>query len=232
MKDFLEKWNSDQRFQTKTKLSLYTLFVVFVAIFAISSRNNIDPSESNNQELSQNNNNQTNQEQTSNNNNQQIQNENNNQLIKIETPNEYDYKINITINELNYTYNGNKNSVREKITKIKDNISTNYIYENDKYYKEIDTENYLLTTKEEVYDVIDYNYLDLETINEYLTKSTKKDNQYIVYLKDIILGNNSSEYITINIENNNIIIDYTKLLNYFDKSINKYLVEIKIEEKE
>ena len=231
MKDFLEKWNNDSRFQTKTKLSLYTLFVVLVAIFAISSRNNIETNESNNQELTQNNNSQNNQEQTTNNNNQEVQNENN-QLIKIEIPDEYDYKINITINELNYSYNGNKNFVREKITKIKDNISTNYIYENDKYYKEKDTENYLLTTKEEVYDIIDYNYLNLETINEYLSKSTKIDNQYIVYLKDIILGNNSSEYITINIENNNIIVDYTKLLNYFDKSINKYLVEINIDEKE
>ena len=231
MKDFLEKWNNDSRFQTKTKLSLYTLFVVLVAIFAISSRNNIETNESNNQELTQNNNSQNNQEQTINNNNQEVQNENN-QLIKIEIPDEYDYKINITINELNYSYNGNKNFVREKITKIKDNIATNYIYENDKYYKEKDTENYLLTTKEEVYDIIDYNYLNLETINEYLSKSTKIDNQYIVYLKDIILGNNSSEYITINIENNNIIVDYTKLLNYFDKSINKYLVEINIDEKE
>lgn len=230
MKDFLEKWNTDSRFQTKTKLSLYTLFVVFVAIFAVSSRNNIETNELTEQQQTQNNN-EINQEQTTNNNLQE-QNQNNNQLIKIEIPNEYDYKINITINESNYSYNGNKNSIREKITKNKDNISTNYIYENDKYYKEIDIENYLLTTKEEVYDIIEYNYIDLETINEYLLKSTKIDNKYIVYLKDIILGNDSSEYITIDIVNNNIIIDYTKLLNYFDKSINKYLIEINIEEKE
>lgn len=228
MKDFLEKWNTDSRFQTKTKLSLYTLFVVFVAIFAVSSRNNIETNESKNQQQTQNNN-ETNQEQTTNNN---LQEQDNKKLIKIEIPNEYDYKINITINESNYSYNGNKNSIREKITKTKDNISTNYIYENDKYYKENDIENYLLTTKEEVYDVIEYNYIDLETINEYLSKSTKIDNKYIVYLKDIILGNNSMEYITINIDNNNITVDYTKLLNYFDKSINKYLVEIIIEEKE
>ena len=74
MKDFLEKWNNDSRFQTKTKLSLYTLFVVLVAIFAISSRNNIETNESNNQELTQNNNSQNNQEQTTNNNNQEVQN--------------------------------------------------------------------------------------------------------------------------------------------------------------
>lgn len=224
MKDFMDKWNNDSRFKTKTKLSLYTLFVVFVAIFAVSSRNNIKTNEIDYQQPTENNNN-----------NNNIQNETTNDTnnkITFDLPNEYNYKIDVTINETNYQYIGNKNSIRETITKTVGNINANYVYENNQYYKENDTENYILTTKEEVYDIVDYNYIDIETINTYLSKSTEIDNQYTVYLKDIILGNDSREYITITLENNKVNVDYTKLLNYFDKSINKYLVEIEIEEKE
>ena len=223
MKDFMEKWNSDSRFKTKIKLSLYTLFVVFVAIFAVSNRGNIQTNQLQNQTPEENN---------SNNNVDNEINSNIDNTVKIEIPNEYGYKIDITINESNYQYTGTKNSIREIITKTVDNIDIKYIYENNNYYKENDTENYILTTKLEVYDVVEYNYLDLETINEYLSKSSKIENQYIVYLEDIILGNNSQDYITISLENNIINVDYTKLLNYFDKSITKYLVKIEIKEKE
>ena len=83
--------------------------------------------------------------------------------------------------------------------------------------------------KEEIYDIVNSDYLNLTTINQYLSKSTKIDNQYLVYLKDIILGNNSDDYIQITINENNIDINYTSLVKTFDKSIEKYLVSIKIE---
>ena len=62
--------------------------------------------------------------------------------------------------------------------------------------------------------------------------STKKDNQYLVYLKDIVLGSDSQEYITITKEEDKINIDYTSLMNQFDKTIDNYTVEFVIEEKE
>lgn len=219
MQDFMEKWNNDPRFKTKTKLSLYTLFVVFVAIFAVSSNNNTPTNELQNQQPEENNNTVINDE-----------NNNNDSTNKIEIPSEYNYEIDITINESNYKYTGIKNTLRETITKETNNIIENYIYENDNYYIEEETDSYVLTTKEEVYDIVDYNYLNLETINEYLSKSTQVENQYLVYLKDIILGNDSEEYITITKENNKINIDYTNLVSYFDKSINQYLINIKIDE--
>ena len=197
MDEFKEKWNKDLRYRTKIKLSLYTLFVVFVAIFAISNR---PPEEV---ELN-------NQFNNSINNNQ-----NNINLINI--PNEYKYTINININDVEYQYIGTKTIQRENITKKDENTITNYIYENNNYYKE------------EIYDIINYNYIDLETINTYLSKSEKNENQYLVYLKDIILGNNSNEYITISTIQNEINIDYTKLMHYFNQEINQYLVNIKIE---
>ena len=39
MKEFMEKWQSDKRFQIKIKLLLYTVFIVIVAIYAISLDN-------------------------------------------------------------------------------------------------------------------------------------------------------------------------------------------------
>lgn len=219
MEDFLKKWNSDSRFKTKIKLSLYTLFVVFVAIFAVSGRDNspINTFEDNlNQEKDQINNNQT---------------ENSNNTIeKINIPDEYKYKINITINEMTYQYIGNKNKLKETIVKKTSQTETNYIYENGEYYKENDNKNYLLTSKEEVYDVIDYSYLELNTINQYLSKAEKKENEYRVYLKDIILGTDNQKYIIITKIENKINIDYTNLFNYFDKKTTKNLVEIEIEE--
>lgn len=219
MQEFMQKWNSDPRFKTKVQLSLYTLFVIFVAIFALSGNRTVN--ENNTQNQTQEENNSINKTNDDNNNKD-------NNIETIEIPTEYNYKINITINETNYKYTGEKNTIRQTLTKTVDNIDTNYIYENNSYYKEVDTENYILTTKEDVYDVVEYSYIDLNTINQYLSKSIKVENINQVYLKDIILGNDSEDYITIIKENNKIKIDYTELAKYFDKNITKYLIEIEI----
>lgn len=224
MQDFIEKWNNDPRYKTKIKLTLYTLFVVFVAIFAVSGNNNIQNNKDNDLITDENNLNSTDNQNPNNNNNQ-------NDKYQIELPSEYNYQIDININETNHKYIGKKTELRENIIKESNGTSKKYIYENDSYYIEKETDSYILTNREEVYDIIDYNYLNVKTMNEYLSKSNKVNNQFIVYLKDIILGNDSEEYITITItDNNNIIIDYTKLVNYFDKNIDKYIVNIKIEE--
>lgn len=208
MNDFIENWNNKPKFKTKIKLSLYTLFVVFVAIFAVSNRTPIETEEKNKEP-----------------NNILQQQE---QIASIEIPNEYSYKINITINEKKYQYTGIKTLQRETIQKESNDTITKYIYENNQYYKE-ENESYILTTKEEVYDIVNYDYINLLTINEYLTKSSKQGNKHFVYLKDIILGNNSEDYITITINQNDITIDYTTFVNIFDKTIEKYLINIELE---
>lgn len=208
MNDFIDNWNNKPKFKTKIKLSLYTLFVVFVAIFAVSNRTPIETEEQNEEP-----------------NNIPQQQE---QIASIEIPNEYNYKINITINEDNYQYTGIKTLQRETIQKESNDTITKYIYENNKYYKE-ENESYILTTKEDIYNIVNYDYINLLTINEYLSKSSKQENKYFVYLKDIILGNNSEDYITITINQKDITIDYTTLVNNFDKTIEKYLINIKLE---
>ena len=215
MKDFLDKWKKDKKYQTKIKLLIYTSFVVIVSIFAISNRNIT----ANNQL----------EEYDNNLNNKQEDSVSNNELIEI--PQKYNYTINININDKEYEYVGIKTQSEEIITKKDDKNIKNYIYKDGSYYIE-ENENYILTNETEVYNLISKNYLELSTINVYLSKSIKQDNQYIVYLKDIILVDNTDDYIIIEKNDNKINIDYTTLINNFNKNINKCLVNIKIEEKE
>jgi len=212
MNEFLKKWKSDKKFKTSIQLATYTFFVIIVAIFAVSNTNSIPLNEVNNNQ------------------NQQTEKDNNKDGEIIEIPIQYNYLIKININEKEYKYSGTKTKEEEKIIKETDESITNYIYKNNSYYKEDEENNYLLTSKDEVYDIVNYNYLSLETINEYLTKAEKLENQYLVYLKDIILDNNSDDYIVININDNKINIDYTVLMKKFDESIEKYFVNIDIEE--
>lgn len=215
MKDFLDKWKKDKKYQTKIKLLIYTSFVVIVSIFAISNRNIT----ANNQL----------EEYDNNLNNKQEDSVSNNELIEI--PQKYNYTINININDKEYEYVGIKTQLEEIITKKDDKNIKNYIYKDGSYYIE-ENENYILTNETEVYNLISKNCLELSTINVYLSKSIKQDNQYIVYLKDIILVDNTDDYIIIEKNDNKINIDYTTLINNFNKNINKCLVNIKIEEKE
>lgn len=216
MKNFINNWNNDPKFKVKIKLTLYSLFVLIVSIYAIvSSRyNNItntyyqDDAKLNNQLESE---------------------ENEIKENDFKIPEKYNYIINISINDTIYLYEGTITQTRETIKKNSSNIETKYIYQNEKYYK-AGTESYLLTTKEEVYDIIDKSFLKLETIEKYLKISTKKEEINIVYLKDIILGNESEEYISIKLNDNIIKIDYTALMNLFDDSVKKCIVEITINE--
>ena len=208
MKDFIEKWNSEPKFKTKVKLGLYTLFMIVVSIFALSTGRNV-PVE--NTSLLD----------------DKINNKEN--IVKINVPEKYNYTINITINENNYQYTGKKQRNAEQITKIINDTSTDYLYQGNNYYEKIDEE-YMITTKDEVYNIIDYNYLNLDTINQYLSKSKIENKKNIVYLKDIILGNTSEEYITISIDDNIVNVDYTALMNNFNKSVEKNIVEIIIED--
>lgn len=211
MQDFIEKWKNEPKFKTKIQLGLYTLFVVVVAVFAVSTRGNepidtpiFEKEEKESEDKIEDN-------------------------FSIEIPQEYNYTKNITINTEEYQYTGHKNDEQETINKISIDETIEYLYKNDNYYKNED-DTYILTTKEEIYNEINPNYLKLETINQYLTKAKLENNSYIVYLKDIILANDSEEFIKITIENNKTSIDYTSLMKLFDETINNYLVEVIIEE--
>ena len=151
------------------------------------------------------------------------------QIIKI--PNSYTYQITVTVDDEEIIYTGEKEYNKITINKKSNDLEENYLYEDNKYYQD-NSGTYLLTSKEKIYDKIDYTYLNLDNINIYLNNSTKKDNQYLVYLKDIILGDTSNDYFVVTIKDNRINIDYTPLMKKFNQSLTKAYVKIELEEKE
>lgn len=214
MNDFIKKWNSDQRFKTKIKLLLYFLFFIIVAIYAISSNKNITQTEKD--EIFENEEKNNNKESTATNN-----------IINL--TNNYKYNATININNEQTKYTISKEQDEINIIKYKNNIETSYIKENNNYYlKELETKT--LTTKDNVYDIICPDCFNLKTINEYLNKGIKENNNYKIYLKDIILAYDGEDYITITVDNNQIYADYTCLLQVFNNQNIKYTVNIKIEE--
>lgn len=212
MNDFIKKWNSDKKFKAAIKLLLYFLFFIVVAIYAVLSNKNasqIDTEKNieNNEII----------------NNQQQQ----NSIINI--GDNYKYTATITINDEQIKYVYSKEQDLLNIKKIRNLIETNYIIENNNYYIK-ENDNKILTTKDNIYDIVCPNCFDINSINEYLNKGIKENNNYKIYLKDIILAEKGDEYITITTDNNQIYADYTSLLQVFNNQIVKYTVNIKIEE--
>lgn len=208
MNDFLEKWKNDKKYQAKIKLILYGVFILFVSVYAISANRTISNEDKKDNEYETK--------------------EKDNITHEIST--NYSYDIVITIDDRIYNYNRTVLSDQEIITKERDQTVTKYIYKDNEYYL-MDNDIYVKTTKEEVYDIINYNYINIDTIKDYLSKAIKNDNQYLVYLKDIILDDDSEDYITIITDetgNRNYNIDYTSLMKRINSDIQNYKVDITV----
>ena len=206
MNEIINKWKSDSKYRAKMQLLLYSLFVVLVTVFvAINTPNNIPNNEEN-----------------TSNETEEVENES---IIKITDKMNYQIKVNVNDSK-ECLYKIEKSASEEKITKEVDNEVTNYILKNNEFYKDIDgipTK----VTKNDIYDLIDYDYLKLENINLYLSKAKKENNNYLVYLKDIILTEtDNSDYFVIMINNKNVSIDYTPLMKLFNNSTEKCKVNI------
>lgn len=189
-----ERWN-DKRERAKLELIAYGIFFLIIIIFARIGNANTN-----------------------------IQNTDNNNTFINDINDNYEYNIEVNINDEIYNYHGKVLGYNGNLTKNNDNY---YYIMNDKYYV-LNNGNYILTNKEEVYDNIDYKYLDIKNIKEYISLGRKENNIYNIKLSDIILNNTSEEYITISLnETDNIInIDYTNLLKTNDSKINKAIVNI------
>lgn len=204
MNEFMEKWKMDSKFKAKVQLGFYGIFILFAVILAFVSNSSMKTDNHN---------------------------EKDSLMTTIEIPENYQYTININLNGSIYTYTGNITPEEEIIVKTVNEEKYNYIKKRDTYYKDIAVINNIVS-REEVYDIIDYSYLNLKTINQYLSVSKKSDNQYMVYLKDIILGHDSGNYIIIKKEDNKLNINYTTLLQLYDKTIENCNVEYIINEME
>lgn len=193
-----EKWN-DKRERAKIELILYAIFFIGVIIF-VRVGNNIS---NNNINTSDN-------------------------LFISQINDNYCYDTKININDNNYEYIGKVLGYNSTIEK-KDSNTDEYFYKkNDKYYKLDQDNGYVLSNKNDIYDVINYDYMDINNIKEYIKTSNNDNGIYKVKISDIILNSSSSDYITIKIDNinNTIEIDYTNLLKINDSNITKAIVNI------
>ena len=193
-----EKWN-DKRERAKIELILYAIFFIGVIIF-VRVGNNIS---NNNINTSDN-------------------------LFISQINDNYSYDIKININDNNYEYIGKVLGYNSTIEK-KDSNTDEYFYKkNDKYYKLDQDNGYILSNKNDIYDVINYDYMDINNIKEYIKISNNDNGIYKVKISDIILNSSSSDYITIKLDNinNTIEIDYTNLLKINDSNITKAIVTI------
>lgn len=193
-----EKWN-DKRERAKIELILYAIFFIGVIIF-VRVGNNIS---NNNINTSDN-------------------------LFISQINDNYSYDTKVNINDNNYEYIGKVLGYNSTIEK-KDSNTDEYFYKkNDKYYKLDQDNGYILSNKNDIYDVINYDYMDINNIKEYIKTSNNDNGIYIVKISDIILNSSSSDYITIKLDNinNTIEIDYTNLLRINDNNIIKAIVTI------
>lgn len=196
-----ERWK-DKRERAKIELMLYGIFFLVIIIFArISSSMSTNIPKDN---------------------------DINNTFIDEITDN-YQYDIDITIDNNKYKYFGKKLGNNMSITRIVGTKEEYFYQMNDKYYI-LDTKgNYILTTAEDIYPYIEYRYLNINNIKQFIKLGTKNDTVYSVKVSDIVLNNNSADTITltVNEEDKNIQIDYTNLFKIDNSNINKAEVNIK-----
>lgn len=196
-----ERWK-DKRERAKIELMLYGIFFLVIIIFArISSSMSTNIPKDN---------------------------DINNTFIDEITDN-YQYDIDITIDNNKYKYSGKKLGNNMSITRIVGTKEEFFYQMNDKYYI-LDTKgNYILTTAEDIYPYIEYRYLNINNIKQFIKLGTKNDTVYSVKVSDIVLNNNSADTITltVNEEDKNILIDYTNLFKIDNSNINKAEVNIK-----
>lgn len=214
-KKFKDKW-IDKKYQAKVKLSGYGIFIVFVVLIVIlgqGSNNNDDNNLGNNIEMT----------------------EKKDIIFSKPDVNNFAYEIEIITEkddllEKFYYYGRILDAYEELIKKIGEK-EYNYRIIDDKYYVLNNNNNYILTTNKDVYDILDYSYLNIDNINNYLSYSKFVDDKYRIYLKDIILDNNTDLYITMILKGDNISINYTNLINYLNNdNYDSYIVNIEFYE--
>jgi len=196
----VEMWK-DKRGRAKIQLCLYGIFFIGVIIFTRVLNTTTSKTQENNPV---------------------------NKSFLVEVNDNYGYDIEINIDNNIYKYYGEMLGNNGKITRIVEDTEDHYFIMNNKYYILDENSNYILTTKEEIYPYIDYMYLNIDLIKEFIAVATIENNIYKVKLSDLILNNNSEEYITITVdeENKTLEIDYTNLFKVDNEKLTKETVKI------
>ena len=180
----------------------FLVILVLFIILGLSIRNNIDKIDFDNNNTNRDN---TNKDNTNKDNNYS------------EYTYDISYKIEDKTNLCKY-----KITTKDKyiyIVKTINDVISNYVSYNGYYYL-IEENDYRLAYEKEVFDIIPYQFLDINNINNYIKLGTEKNDniikRYNIKIKDITLLDNTDD-ITINLIGNDYEIDYTNLLKLYDK---------------
>lgn len=180
----------------------FLVILVLFIILGLSIRNNIDKIDFDNNNTNRDN---TNKDNTNKDNNYS------------EYTYDISYKIEDKTNLCKY-----KITTKDKyiyIVKTINDVISNYVSYNGYYYL-IEENDYSLAYEKEVFDIIPYQFLDINNINNYIKLGTEKNDnivkRYNIKIKDITLLDNTDD-ITINLIGNDYEIDYTNLLKLYDK---------------
>lgn len=194
---FSTKWK-DKKYQAKVKLSIYGIFILIVIILgSIGNNSSLDNSNSKDIDNNISDNSSINDSKD---------------IFMLPKNKDYKYNIDIKLDDKEIKYNGEVNDVVEVITKEIDNTKYSYKYIDKKYYVSKNN-NYVLTSRDNIYDIVDYSYIDNDIINSYLKEGKLVGNKSVVYIKDIVLDYKGNDYITYTLNDKKIEIDYTKLYN-------------------
>lgn len=160
----------------------------------------------------------------------QAENSNNNNIetnFITDIKDNYEYDIKISTNDKVYEYYGKVLGNNSTINLKEEDKTISYYLMNNKYYI-LENENYILVDEEEVYPYINYRYLNINNIKEYINIATKEDNVYKIKLSDFVLNCNSEEYIIITIDegDKSLTIDYTELFKLKEESKERMIVNI------
>ena len=192
----------DKREKAKLELMLYGIFFVGVIIFSrvLSSYDNSVDNDNINQ---------------------------NTQSFITAINDNYEYDMKITFNDKIHEYYGmvlGNNSIVN--VKVDDEIKKYYML-NKKYYI-LEDNNYILVDEEEVYPYVNYRYLNINNIKEYMKIGINENDVYKIRLSDIVLNNESTNYFTITLDegDKSLVIDYTELFKLIKGSTDEVVVNI------
>ena len=135
----------------------------------------------------------------------------------LKLPEKYQYTFTINKDDKVVSYKGDYNN--SEIIKKESDIETVYKIVDNNYYLSSGDDLKKISV-DEVYDVVPYDYVNVDWINKLVNLSKEKDDILIVYIKDIVTDSNTEEYITMNVGSNELSVDYTNLMKITDENIN------------
>lgn len=194
-----EMWK-DKKGRAKIELSLYLIFFLIVVIFARVSSYTAGNIEKNHTDES----------------------------FIFSLKDNYICDINIALNGDIYEYNLKVLGNNANIVMKSSNEEKFYHLMNNKYYELDNNGNYILTTTDEVFPYINFNFLNIKNVRNFIINANKEDSEYRIKISDIILNNTSNDDVIIIVDevNKYIEIDYSNLLKIDNEDISSALVKM------